>query len=205
VDRPGAAQSVLSAAGPTPDALRPLDPANAVMNTLLGGSFTSRLNDNLREQHGFSYGAGSDFDLRRHGGVFEASASVATDVTAPALGELIKELGRIRTPATAVEVERARTYYALSLPQEFATTREVAAFWADVELLGVPAGRVRALLPSALRVDSAALAAAAARDVRPGELVYVVVGDRSKVEKELRGAGLAATRVWTVNDLLGPR
>jgi zinc protease len=205
VDRPGAAQSVLSAAGRTSEALRPFDPANAVMNTLLGGSFTSRLNDNLREQHGYAYGAGSGFDLRRRGGVFEASAAVATDVTAPALGELLRELGRIRTPASAQEVERARTYYALSLPQEFATTREVAAFWADVETMGVPPERVRALLPAALRVDPAALAAAGSRDVRPEELVYVVVGDRAKVEKDLRQAGLAPTRIWTVEDLLGPR
>jgi zinc protease len=205
VDRPGAAQSVLSAAGRTSETLRPFDPANAVMNTLLGGSFTSRLNDNLREQHGYAYGAGSGFDLRRRGGVFEAGASVATDVTAPALGELIRELGRIRTPASAQEVERARTYYALSLPQEFATTREVAAFWAEVETMGVPLERVRALVSSALRVDPTALAQSAARDVRPEELVYVVVGDRSKVERALRGAGLGPTRVWTVEDLLGPR
>ena len=204
VDRPGAAQSVLSAVGRTTEALRPFDPANAVMNTLLGGSFTSRLNDNLREQHGYAYGAGSGFDLRRRGGVFEAGGSVATDVTAPALGELVRELTRIRTPASDQEVERARTYYALSLPQQFATTREVAAFWADVETMGVPAERVRALLPSALRVDPAALAGSAARDVRPEELVYVVVGDRAKVEKELREAGFTPTRVWKVEDLLGP-
>ena len=205
VDRPGAAQSVLSAAGRTPEALRPFDPASAVMNTLLGGSFTSRLNDNLREQHGYAYGAGSGFDLRRRGGTFEAGASVATEVTAPALGELIRELTRIRTPASVQETERARTYYALSLPQEFATTREVAAFWAEVETMGVPAERVRTFPQAALRVDAAALAASAARDVRPEELVYVVVGDRAKVEKELRGAGLAPTRTWTVEDLLGPR
>jgi len=205
VDRPGAAQSVLSAAGRTPEALRPFDAANEVMNTLLGGSFTSRLNDNLREQHGYAYGAGSGFDLRRHGGVFEAGASVATDVTAPALGELIKELTRIRTPASTQEVERARTYYALSLPQQFATTREVAAFWADAEVLGIEPERVRAVLPSALRVDSDALAASAARDVPLQDLVFVVVGDRAKVEKELRASGLPPTRTWTVEDLLGPR
>jgi zinc protease len=205
VDRPGAAQSVLSAAARTPEALRPFDAANEVMNTLLGGSFTSRLNDNLREQHGYAYGAGSRFDLRRHGGVFEAGASVATDVTAPALGELIKELTRIRTPASTQEVERARTYYALSLPQQFATTREVAAFWADAEVLGIERERVRALLPSALRVDPGALAASAARDVPLPDLVFVVVGDRAKVEKELRAAGLPPTRTWTVQDLLGPR
>ncbi|HEX5041836.1 MAG TPA: pitrilysin family protein [Candidatus Polarisedimenticolaceae bacterium] len=205
VDRPGAAQSVLSAAGRTSETLRPFDPANAVMNNLLGGSFTSRLNDNLREQHGYAYGAGSGFDLRRRGGVFEAGASVATDVTAPALGELIRELGRIRTPASAQEVERARTYFALSFPQEFATTREVAAFWAEVETKEVPLERVRALVSSVLRVDPSTLAESADRDVRPEELVYVVVGDRSKVERDLRRAGLGPTRVWTVEDLLGPR
>jgi hypothetical protein len=102
-------------------------------------------------------------------------------------------------------VERARTYYALSLPQQFATTREVAAFWADAEVLGIQPERVRALLPSALRVDSEALAASAARDVPLRDLVFVVVGDRAKVEKELRAAGLTPTRTWTIEDLLGPR
>ena len=204
VDRPGAAQSVLAGVGPTAEALRPLDPANAVMNTLLGGSFTSRLNDNLREQHGYSYGARSGFELRRKGGVFEARTSVATDVTAKALAEVMNELARIRTPAAAQEVERARTYYALSFPQDFATTREVAAFWAEMDVLGVPAERVRAFLPAALRVDPQGLAASGSRDVRPQELVYVVVGDRAKVEKDLRAAGFAPGRLWTVEDLLGP-
>jgi zinc protease len=203
VDRPGAAQSVLAAVGPAPEALRPLDPANNVMNTLLGGSFTSRLNDNLREQHGYAYGARSGFDLRRRGGVFEARTSVATDVTAKALREVLNELERIRTDAPSAEVERARTYFALSFPQDFATAAAVAAFWAEVEVLGVDLERVRGLLPGALRVDGKALAASATRDVRPGELVYVIVGDRAKVEKDLETAGLPPTQHWTVDDLLG--
>jgi hypothetical protein len=73
-----------------------------------------------------------------------------------------------------------------------------------VELLAVDPRRVRELVPAALRVDAAGVAASAARDVRPGELVYVVVGDRAKVEKELQAGGFAPTQRWTVEDLLGP-
>src|SRR4029078_12894103 len=80
VDKPGEAQSVIAATCEAPDHLGPLSPPDDVLNTLLGGSFTSRLNINLREEHGYTYGASSMFDPRAHGNTFVAMTSVATDV-----------------------------------------------------------------------------------------------------------------------------
>ena len=126
VDRPGAAQSTirLGRVGPSWD--DPRYHASEVMNTLLGGAFTSRLNDNLREQHGYTYGAGSALRRYRGAGLFLAGADVQTDKTAEAVTEFLKELERIQVPASPEEVERARSYVALGYAGEFETTSQVA-------------------------------------------------------------------------------
>jgi len=79
-----------------------------VMNTVLGGSFTSRLNQNLRERNGYSYGASSSFDMRMTAGPFVASSGVQTDKTAEALREFFNEFDAIRRPVTADELARAK-------------------------------------------------------------------------------------------------
>ncbi len=108
IDKPGAAQSQIrigwiGVPRSTPDffALR-------VLNTILGGAFTSRLNTNLREVHGYAYGAGSSFDMRLAAGPFYASAGVQTDKTAEALKEFFNELARIHEPVGADELEKAK-------------------------------------------------------------------------------------------------
>ena len=88
-----------------------------VLNTILGGAFTSRLNMNLREAHGYSYGAGSSFDMRRGAGPFYAAAGVQTDKTVEALKEFFNELRRIHDPIPDEEVQKAENYLALLLPR----------------------------------------------------------------------------------------
>jgi predicted Zn-dependent peptidase len=126
IDKPGAAQSQIrlgwiGVPRSTPDyfALR-------VLNTILGGSFTSRLNQNLREEHGYAYGAGSSFDMRTGAGPFYAAAGVQTDKTSEALTEFFKELEAIRKPIPAEELEKAKNYLALLLPRNFETTQSLA-------------------------------------------------------------------------------
>ena len=80
-----------------------------VLNTVLGGSFTSRLNTNLREQHGYAYGAGSTFDMRIATGPFIASAAVQTDKTVESLQEFFKELDGMQKPVPGDELSKRRT------------------------------------------------------------------------------------------------
>ena len=203
VDVPGATQSVLVATAATPASLRPLEPADSAMNTLLGGSFTSRLNTNLREEHGYSYGAWSSLDLHQHGGTLAAGSAVAADVTGPALREILRELERIRTPGGADEVRRARDYLALSFPTSFETGADVASFWAWAAGMRLPEERVRSFVAGVQGVEPQALAAAARRDVDPERLKLVVVGDRSAIETQLRGLGLGPVRPVSVEEILG--
>lgn len=204
VDRPGSAQSVIRIGRVGPRSPAADQHAMDVMNTLLGGSFTSRLNDNLREQHGYAYGAGSSFDQRRVAGLFLAAADVQTQSTAEALGEFMKELRRIRTPAAPAEVERSRSYLALSYAEEFETTSQIASRLADQWLYGLPADYYTSFVPKALAVGVADLQKAAAARVDSENLAIVVVGDRAKVETKLRGLGLGPLRLSSVDEVMGP-
>ena len=124
---PGAEQSqirigAVGVARSTPDYF-----ALQVLNTVLGGSFTSRLNQNLREEHGYAYGAGSRFDMRLAAGPFTASAGVQTDKTAESLTEFFNELEAIAAPIGADELAKAKNYLALGFPGDFETLGDLAA------------------------------------------------------------------------------
>jgi zinc protease len=189
VDVPGAPQTVLRVLTAGPVDLQPFNADVDVMNTLLGGSFTSRLNNNLREQHGYSYGAGSRVIITRAGSVFTVNTSVATPVTAPALSEIFVELDRILEPATAEEVQRARNLAALSLPSAFDGGRSTAGLWASVAALGVPPQRLQQFLNEAPKVDVKAVQAAATRIVKPQRMIVVAVGDMKTVAADLEKLG----------------
>jgi predicted Zn-dependent peptidase len=204
VDKPGAAQSAIRVGAVGPSWSVPGYAAAEVMNTLLGGSFTSRLNDNLREQHGYSYGAASRLLRYRTGGLFVAFSDVQTDKTAPAVSEFLKELERIRTPAKTEEAERARSYAALGYAGDFETTTQVARRMADRVVYDLPEGFFEEFVPKALATDTAALQAAARALVDPARMAYVVVGDRKAVEGPLRALGLGTVRTLTVDEVMGP-
>ncbi|XWK52408.1 insulinase family protein [Tunturiibacter empetritectus] len=106
VDKPGAPQTALYAIGLGLPRTTPDYPAVMIMNNVLGGLFASRINMNLREEHGYTYGASSGFMMYRTGGPFYSGAQVRTDVTAPAAKQLMLELNRIRTePPTEAELK----------------------------------------------------------------------------------------------------
>src|SRR5262249_49611776 len=119
VDKPGAVQSVISVGRHWVDRRDPRYFATLVGNHLLGEDFLSRLNKNLREDHGYTYGARSSFDFHRSRSVWRASASVRADATAPALGEIRKELDSLdgARPITADEIEKSRSALARSYPE----------------------------------------------------------------------------------------
>lgn len=203
VDKPGAAQSVVrigrvGAPRATPDFY-----ALEVLNTILGGSFTSRLNQNLREDKGYSYGAGSSFDFRPVAGPFLAYADVQTDVTAPALTEFFRELDAIGAPVPADELAKARENRALSFPEPFATVSGTAAMVGAAWLDGLPADAYAGYAAGVRAVTAADLARVAARYVDPARMAVVVVGDWSVVGESVEALGLGPVTVLSVEDVLG--
>jgi zinc protease len=173
-----------------------------VLNTVLGGAFTSRLNQNLREEHGYAYGASSAFDMRGSAGPFFAAAGVQTDKTSEALKEFFKELEAIRKPIPAGELEKAKNYIALRLPQNFETTESMAGSLAQMFVYGLPADyyatftdRIRAIMsPDAQR--------AAERYLQPDKFAVVVVGDLKVIEPGIRALNLGPVRTVTIEDVL---
>ena len=138
VDMPGAEQSQIrigSVGVPrsTPDYF-----TIEVLNTILGGSFTSRLNQNLREEHQYSYGASSRFDMRLSAGAFQAGAGVQTDKTAEALKEFFNELNGILKPVPEEELTKAKNYAALSFPSEFETSGDLSSKMEEMVIYNLP-------------------------------------------------------------------
>lgn len=196
VDKPGAAQSEvrIGRVGLARDADRYV-PAQ-VANTVLGGSFTSRLNANLREDKGYTYGAGSYFDTRRQAGPFEAGAAVATAVTADAVAEFLSEMERMGAePLPAAELERARNYLALRLPQRFETVDDVVARLSELAVYDVPLDFWEGYVDAVQRVDAATVRTLATDLMDPTGVVIVVAGDRALVEGPLGALDIGPVRV----------
>ncbi|HYT82400.1 MAG TPA: pitrilysin family protein [Gemmatimonadales bacterium] len=187
IDKPGAAQSVvrIGHVGPardTPDYF-----ALQVLNTILGGAFTSRLNQNLRETHGYTYGAGSAFSLRRRGGPFVAQASVVTAKTDSSLIEFLKELRRIRDQAVpAPELEKAKQYLVLGLPGDFETTAGAAARFRELFVYGLPLDYFGNYIDRVNAVTAADVQRVARQYIDPDHFDIVIVGDRSQIEAGIR-------------------
>jgi zinc protease len=185
-DRPGAPQSQirvghLGAARATPDFA-----ALSLLETVLGGSFTSRLNLNLREKHGYTYGARANFELRTVAGPFVATAGVRTDVTAAALKETVAEIAGMRAPLSADELHKGRNLVLHTIVEAFADGNETTAYLADLVAHRLPIDSWSKLPAELGALDLAATTRAAARHFRPDELTIVIVGDRKLIEPELR-------------------
>jgi zinc protease len=191
VDKPGAPQSEVRVGGVGVARNTPAYFPIAVTNTLLGGSFTSRLNMKLREEKGFTYGAGTWFDMRRAPGPFEAATAVATSVTASAVADIITEIDRVRAELVPTdELSRARNYLALRLPQLFESVDDVVRRFSDLTLHDVPLDFYRAYVEDVLAVDAAAVRNAAEAHLLAERMVVVIAGDRSLIAGQLAALGL---------------
>ena len=196
VDKPGAPQTFLLVAGlgakrSSPDYV-PLE----VMNTALGGLFSSRINMNLREEHGYTYGAQSFFEFRRAVGPFLAGGAIRTDATAPATQQLFKELTRIRdAELTPEELQKAKDSFSKSLVGLFETTGQTASTIGLQFVFGLPMDYYRGLPAQIDQVTSADTLRVAKEYIHPGACVVVAVGDRSKIELELKKLDLGPVNV----------
>jgi predicted Zn-dependent peptidase len=173
-----------------------------VLNTVLGGSFTSRLNQNLREEHGYSYGASSRFDMRLSAGAFVAGAGVQTDKTAESVQEFFNELRAIADPVSADELARAKNFVALGFPGEFETIRDLSAHLEESFVYQLPDDYFDQYVDRIRDVTADAVRNAAARYVQPEKFVVVVAGDARTIEPGIRALNLGPVRVLTVEEAL---
>jgi predicted Zn-dependent peptidase len=186
IDKPGAVQSSIRIGGVgVPRSTGDYFPL-VVMNTILGGSFTSRLNQNLRETHGYSYGAGSRFDMRRSAGPFTAQAEVTGTKTDSSLIEFMKELRAIRDTVPTAELRKAKSLLQLQLPANFETTGSIATQLVPVVLYGLPLDFYGGYVRRVEAVTQADVQRVARQYVNPDNVVVVVVGDRKSIEPGLR-------------------
>lgn len=196
VDKPGAPQTVLRLVGPGAARSSPDRPPLALLATVLGGSFTSRLNFNLREQKGYTYGAGSSFQFLRRPGPFSAAAAVFTKVTGEALGEFLKELTALRTgEVTAEELTKARAMQQQRLAEALSTTGGTAGTFADLSLYGLPLDEPVRFTRALQKADAKLLKRLANRAIDPATVTIVAVGDRKTIEPAFKAIGLPAPEV----------
>jgi zinc protease len=173
------------------------------MNTILGGSFTSRLNQNLREQHGYTYGASSNFDFRLMPGPFLAGSAVMTSVTDSALYEFMKELNRILEVVPDEELNRAKNYLALRYPENFQSVRQIAGQLAELVTYNLPDDFFNNFTKNILSISKEDVQRVAKKYIDPENIAIIVVGDRKTIEKPIESLKLGKIIKLTIEDVLG--
>lgn len=204
VDKPGAAQSQIrigwiGVPRSTPDYF-PIQ----ILNTILGGSFSSRLNMNLREQHRYTYGASSAFDMRSSAGPFLAAAGVQTDKTSESLKEFFNELNRILEAVPADELTRAKNYVALGFPSGFETTRDISRRLEDALVYRLPDDYFTKYIQNIQAVTAADVQRVAQKYIQPNRFAIVVTGDRKVIEPSIRALNLGTVKTVTIDEVFGP-
>lgn len=193
VDRPEAVQTVIRIIMPGPDMTDPARAEYSVLNTLFGGSFTSRLNANIREEHGYAYGAGSGFMMEPKAGAFSCRAAVKADVTGPALAEFLKELARLNVgDITDDEAAKARQTVRTETIQDLSGLRGPMTIAADRARSGLGFETVGLDLTQAAATTTAALNARARTAAPMDRAVIVLVGDKKLILEQIKPLKLPA-------------
>jgi zinc protease len=196
IDRPGAVQSELRIGQPGISRNTPDHAALVVANAVLGGTFTSRLNLNLRERNGFTYGVRSRFAFRRGPGPFSISTAIDTDVTASAVREALFELDRfVADGPDEDELVAVRDYIAGVFPLQLETTGQVAGRVAELLVYGLPDSAWVSYRDDIRAVDVEAAHRAFAKVVQPEQATVVVVGDAERVRPELEALAIGPVTV----------
>ena len=196
VNKPGSPQTQLrvatiGAARSSPD-FRPLQ----VMNIALGGLFSSRINMNLREAHGYTYGASSQFTFRRAAGPFQVGSGVRTDVTAPSVTEIFNEIrGMVDKPLGAEELQRAKDSLANSLAGAFETNADAVANFSNVFTYDLGLDYYTKYAQDVNRVTTDQTLAVSKKYLVPGNMVVVAVGDRKAIEPGLSKLGVGKVEI----------
>jgi zinc protease len=199
LDRPGAAQAVLRAGYVGLSRSSPDFDHVLVLNQVLGGQFTSRLNESLREERGLTYGVRSSFDFRKQPGPFSVSASVQTEKVGEALEQIRVELESIAgdRPPTGPELENARRSLIEGHPRHFESPGALVNRFASLVIHDLPVDHDAGFCDRLAQVNLDSLSAAATRHILPGALVAIVVADASSVRDQLEKLGWAPVEVST--------
>lgn len=190
VDKPTAVQSALrigavGIARNNPDYIKVF-----VMNTLLGGYFSSRINMNLREAHGYTYGGRSAFDARLLPGLFEVSTDVRNEVTSETIEEVLKELNRIRdTTPSREEMDMVKNYLVGLFPIQLETPQQVAGRIVTIQLYHLPKNYYNKYRENIQKVTARHIRAVANRYVRPENLSIVLSGNSKEIARKLSRLG----------------
>ncbi len=196
VDKPNTTQSVLYIGHAGPSRLSPDYPAITVMNTLLGGAFTSRVNLILREERGYTYGASSGFSWGQVPGPFLVSTAVRADVTDSALAVIVRELHRIReTPPDADELLRSRNYVTLGQTDAFETADQIAGAITAANQFGFPLRRIGEEIQAMSEVTDTEVQRVAREYIDPASLLIVVVGDVRAIRPGIERLRLGPVRI----------
>jgi len=196
VDKPGAPQTFVLVGTPgvarsTADYV-PLE----VMNNVLGGLYSSRINVNVREEHGYSYGAFSFFIYDRVAGLFAAGGGMRTDSTGPAIQEIMKEMEKIRSsPPTPEELQLAKGAFSQSLAGRFESSEQTANTVGDLFIYDLPLDYYEQLPSTISAVTSDDVRRMAEKYIHPESAVVVGAGDRSKIEEQLKRLSIGAVEV----------
>jgi zinc protease len=186
VDRPGSAQTTLALAQPGVTATHPDATALTVLNAVLGGGFTSRINLNLRERHGYTYGASSSIDSRRDVGLITLQTSVSAEATGDSVRQLLDEVTALGdAPIGAEELQRAKDHLSLSLPADFITGSGTASAIGELYLTDRPPDYFERLPAALAEVDAEDVQTAARAHLRPQEMKVIAVGDRAQIDPQL--------------------
>ncbi len=203
VDKPGSPQSLILAGHVAPPSNAPNDVAITAMNDIIGGQFTARVNMNLREDKGWAYGAYTFFQGAKGQRPWMVYAPVQTDKTKESLAELVKELNAYKSnrPATAREIERAILNNTRSLPGAFETSNAVIGSLRSSERYGRAWDYPAALTGKFNALNADEISSAADEVIHPESLIWVIVGDREKIEDGIRALNLGPVEVKTMSDL----
>ncbi|HET7229228.1 MAG TPA: pitrilysin family protein [Longimicrobium sp.] len=186
VDRPGSVQSEIRIGHVGIERTAPDYPAVTVMNAILGGTFSSRLNLNLRERLGYTYGASTSFASRRQPGTFGMATAVQTEVTAHSVSEMLRDMREIReAPVTAAELDDARNYLAGVFPLGLQTTDGIAGKLTSIATYGLPDDYYDHYRDQLLAVSAEDVLDAAQRRLWPDRAAVVIAGDAEKIRGEL--------------------
>jgi predicted Zn-dependent peptidase len=193
VDKPGSAQSVVNIGLPGPPRNTPDYFALQVMNTILGGQFQSRLNANIREQKGYSYGVSSGFGYGKGPGAFRAGGAIHVEKTDAALIEFMKEFKGIvgEKPITDEEIKTAKESLIQGLPQRFASVTGISNAISSLTIQGLPDDFYQTYAKNVSAVTKEDLLRVAKQYIDMKHFAIVIVGDRTVVEAPLKATGIA--------------
>ncbi len=197
IDKPGSPQSVILAGHVAPPKADPDDIAMNMLNSILGGTFTSRINMNLREDKHWSYGAGSAIVPARGQRPFIAYTSIQADKTKESVAEIKKELSDILTvrPATQEELDKVLQNEILGLPGSWETIGAVGSSISEIVTYALPDDYYQTYPDKLRNLKLMDMSKAAKKLLRPDQVVWIVVGDRAKVEPSLKELGFGEVKL----------